>query len=82
MPIVVIGIMICFIKEKYQYKIANFFSLWVTVYNLLYIILLCFKGINLYEKPYRVTFQLIVPFLYALLINRIHDFEYDEEENN
>lgn len=79
-PIVGMLIIMYLSKEKYQHKISRFFTVWITGYNLLYIVLSICLNINLYEKSYRIAIQLIVPFLYGLIVKRIENMTTNDEK--
>jgi hypothetical protein len=62
-----------FCKDKTSLKSMCFFSVWVTVYGVLYLYLKIIDVIDLYEVSWRVTVQLFVPFLVVLFTKRIKD---------
>ncbi len=55
-------------KEAYHFKIMLFFSIWVALYDIFYVILRCFSNVNLFTGDYQVFLQYIVPLMYAFLI--------------
>lgn len=73
----IFGLFFC--KKKLALEIMNFFSIWVTMYNVMYIILKAVNAIDLYNVPWRIPFQLIIPFIVSFLIKRIHEFGNNEE---
>ena len=65
MPSIVIFCFFNKFKEAQQLRVILFFSIWVALYDLLYIILRCFSNINLFTGNHQAYLQFFVPMLYS-----------------
>ena len=75
-PIIGILFIIPFCSERIDYVFATFFSAWVTIYNVLYIILASLGQVDLYNVPYRIKIQIGVPFLASIVFRLTKNGKY------
>jgi hypothetical protein len=74
-PVVTIFILLFLCKKDVHFNIMLLFSVWITIYNIFYVILRILNKADLYNVSYRVIIQLFVPFIIALFLKRFQDFK-------
>lgn len=75
-PIIGILFIIPFCSTKIDYAFGTFYSVWITIYNILYIILASLNQVNLYNVPYRIKLQIGVPFLASIVFRLIRSGKF------
>jgi len=79
LPALTIYFVMSYCKKDYHFKYMTFFSVWITIYNISYVILRIYINMDLYNVPYRIPIQLGVPFLVSVLFRIAVSHE---EDNN
>jgi hypothetical protein len=74
-PVVTIFILFLLCKKDVHFNIMLLFSVWITIYNIFYVILRILNKADLYDVSYRVILQLFIPFIIALFLKRFQDFK-------
>lgn len=55
-------------KEKYQFRIIQFFAIWILLYELLFAALKCTNVLDIMKHPSYITFEFVIPFLVAVIL--------------